>query len=163
MPDTGIELAAAALLADIAQAIRRVDSAGGFVFANEYDLQFELERTMRGALIGDVEREVTFPTGRRIDFVVRERFNADDAYDVAIGVEVKVRGALKDVYWQLRAYADEPSIQGLVLVTTRGAQHRGMPQYFHSMRPAQGPTPAFRNREVIKVPLVVVALTGAAL
>lgn len=160
MTDLDYELEhAATLSARVVAAIRSVDDAGGYVYANEYDLQDALSMTLLGAGL-EVVREVILPGGNRIDFFALLPTDDEHLAGLGVGIEVKVKGDYGPVYRQLRRYADVDIVRGLILVTTRASKHHGLPKFFRSSRPSR----FIQGRPVIaNIPLTVVGLTGAAL
>jgi hypothetical protein len=91
------------------------------VYANEYDLQDGIYRALVQAGYATL-REVRLSDPRnRIDLLVSV-LEPDDH----IGIEVKIGGSRAGVIRQLTRYAGEPSITGLILVTTR-AKHSRIP------------------------------------
>lgn len=73
---------------------------------DEKELQWQLERylTANGYACA---REVALNPGDIIDFVV----------DPSIGIECKIKGSKRDIYYQCERYCSSPLIQSLVLVT----------------------------------------------
>ncbi len=68
----------------------------------------------------DYEREVLLSPEDRIDFLVED----------GIGLEVKVKGRMSEVWRQVARYASSPRISAVVLFTTR-AQLAVMPGSMH--------------------------------
>jgi hypothetical protein len=88
-------------------------------FADEYDLQAGIQRALE-ATGNNVAREVRLADGvSRIDLVV----TCGIPNTHTIGIEVKVDGAYADVLRQLTRYAKEPTINALILVTSRSKHH----------------------------------------
>lgn len=92
-----------------------------FRASDERDVQDGIESILR-ALGIEFTREAQLDAERkwRIDFLCAG----------GLGIEVKIAGSLADVTRQLHAYAQQPSISSLVLVTAR-MQHRRVPQVFN--------------------------------
>jgi hypothetical protein len=86
-----------------------------FTTTDEAELQRALAEVLDGAGV-DHRREVRLTARDRIDFLAG-----------AVGIEVKVDGALAAVTRQLHRYALRPEVASLLLVTTR-PQHRGAPR-----------------------------------
>lgn len=86
---------------------------------NEYDLQAGIFAALEAAGHA-VDREVVLSEGsaNRIDMFVNLGW-----LEPGIGIEVKVEGSAASVNRQLARYADEDSIAGLILVTTRSKHH----------------------------------------
>lgn len=111
-------------------------------FTTETELQERLASHLwTEALIGRpitrYSREVRLDEHNRIDFIV-------ELDGTVVGVEVKIAGTLKAVTRQLTRYAAFPSIDQLLLITTK-AQHHHIP------------------REIDGKPVVLCSLIGDAL
>lgn len=78
-----------------------------YVYASEDELQQQLAGVLTSAGLRPV-REVRLTEHDRIDLMVGD-----------VGIEVKVKGARQRPLRQLDRYAEHPSVQGLLLVTTR--------------------------------------------
>jgi hypothetical protein len=88
-------------------------------FADEYDLQAGIQHALE-ATGNHVAREVRLGDGvSRIDLIV----TCGIPNTHTIGIEVKVDGAYSDVLRQLTRYAKEPTIDALILVTSRSKHH----------------------------------------
>lgn len=74
---------------------------------NEYELQQAIATVFERAGVV-FKREVSFPIGGRIDFMVGR-----------VGVEVKVDGSAAAVARQLHLYSRRPEVDALILVTSR--------------------------------------------
>ena len=92
------------LLKSIVRALSNVR----FHVTDEIELHSQLENALSDMLI--TSREYRLDAKNRIDFLVED-------FDVAVGVEVKVKGTKKAIYRQLERYATFPTIDALVLVT----------------------------------------------
>ena len=79
-----------------------------YVYASEDQLQQQLADVLAAAGLR-VHREVRLTEHERIDLMVGD-----------VGIEVKVKGQRTPLR-QLGRYAEHPSVQGLLLVTTRAA------------------------------------------
>jgi hypothetical protein len=86
-----------------------------FRYSSEADLQLGIERLFTEKGIS-FEREVRLDPRNRIDFVVG-----------GVGIEIKIDGTAKDLAYQVLRYLRFPSIQEMIVVTTR-ASHRQMPE-----------------------------------
>lgn len=89
-------------------------SSTKFNFSNELELQSGIEELLK-SLIVDYQKEVILTPKDRIDFLVGK-----------IGIEVKVDGAANAVIRQLWRYAQQETIDELILVTTRSV-HKYVP------------------------------------
>lgn len=83
-----------------------------FPLEDEKATQAAIETVLRAAVLGgarlpDVAREVAV-TGGIIDFIVSD-----------CGIEVKIKGTAASIQRQLRGYAEDPRIAGIILVTSR--------------------------------------------
>lgn len=83
-----------------------------FLWANEVELQEGLAAAFDAAGL-EVEREARLDGRSRIDFLVD-----------GVGVEVKVKGAWRDVSRQVDRYCASDKITGLVLVTAKALHDR---------------------------------------
>lgn len=79
-----------------------------YSYASEVELHEQLERVLVTAGV-PVVREVRLTERDRIDLMAGD-----------VGIEVKVKGQRSPLR-QLGRYAEHPSVQGLLLVTTRAA------------------------------------------
>lgn len=78
-----------------------------FRIRTEEDFQEGIAHVLEAAAI-PFQREARLSDHERVDFLV-----------AGVGLEVKVQGSLRSVVAQLRRYALQPSVRGLLLVTTR--------------------------------------------
>lgn len=92
---------------DVANRITKLFGGARIVLPNEFALHDELARRLTAAGIG-FEREVRMGAKKRPDFRI------DD-----IAVELKIDGGVMAILRQLKRYADDPRLAGVVLVTTR--------------------------------------------
>ena len=111
----------------IEELAKSIDRAPSLVWANEYDLQAALAEALARVPGATVTREVRLqsPTDRidlTAEFGLADFGGSVDA-ETRIGIEVKVKGALAAVVRQLTRYAKDPSIDGLILVTTKASHH----------------------------------------
>lgn len=111
--------------------LKQLLTSARFRSADEAGLQVAIAAVLDGAGVPYV-REARLGTAGRIDFLVGR-----------VGLEVKVKGAVKDVRTQLARYAEHPDVDAVVLVT-RCLRHK-MP-----------PT-------LCGVPILVISLWGALL
>ena len=81
-----------------------------FVFGSEEELQAGIAQVLAAAGI-EFEREAHLGIAGRIDFLARN----------GIGIECKVAGSLGDTTRQCQRYLSDPSIIGLILVTSRAS------------------------------------------
>lgn len=96
-----------------------------FPLEDEKQTQAAIEIALRHEFRGRVRREVRI-MGGIIDFLI-----AGDEYVGAIGIEVKIKGKPREILRQVRGYAWEPTLSGLVLATAKtvpaGAELCGKP------------------------------------
>ncbi len=85
-------------------------------YIDEYTLQAQLEDALELAGITTI-REYRLTEHDRIDLLAI-------IADSTIGIEVKIAGHRDDVLRQLTRYADHPSLDALILVTTVAKHHR---------------------------------------
>jgi hypothetical protein len=99
------------LTQDIAATIR----TARFSYADEHDLQAGISEALTDVGIS-FQREVRMGTRDRIDFLVG-----------TVGIEIKVASNVESVLRQLHRYAEWPTIDKLILITTR-ATHLSLPR-----------------------------------
>lgn len=102
------------MIDDIVSAIKRYR----FTYANEDDLQHGLFLALTDAGYMP-QREALLEQGEKALKVV----NRVDLLVEKIGIEVKVDGRTAHVHEQLARYAKFDTIEGLILVSTRGGRH----------------------------------------
>jgi len=94
-------------------------AGASITMGDEYDLQAGIQAALEGHGV-EVRREVRLADGiSRIDLVVIDPL----MLATTVGIEVKVDGSAADVVRQLTRYSKEPTLDGLVLVTTRSKHH----------------------------------------
>lgn len=89
--------------------------AHGYRFACEKDLQAGVERVLQQASWTYV-REHQLTSRDRPDFFLN-----------SIALELKIKGSLTEVTRQLHRYAQHPSVEAIILMTSR-SRHRGVPR-----------------------------------
>lgn len=87
-----------------------------FAAAAEADVQEWVWFVLCNAFGDETQREVDFGDAGRIDFLVGR-----------VGIEVKVRGSRAAVARQCQRYAAVPTIDAVVLVSTRASLMSGLP------------------------------------
>lgn len=102
------------MCADISGVVNTIN-AHRYRYANEDELQEGILRALLAQGFAPT-REVRLAPHERIDLMVEK-----------VGIEVKVDGPLQRVWGQLERYAQSPSVEGLVLVTTK-VIHLGVPR-----------------------------------
>ena len=94
--------------------VERLLRAFRFHFTTEAELQRQIAAALE-RVHQAFEREHSLGPAGRIDFLVGQ-----------VGIEVKIKGSVTEVGWQLQRYAEHVEVAGLLLITAR-AQHRELP------------------------------------
>lgn len=89
--------------------------AHGYRFACEKDLQSGVETVLK-------RRRWTY--AREHQLTSRDR---PDFFLNSIALELKIKGSLTEVTRQLHRYAQHPSVEAIILMTSR-SRHRGVPR-----------------------------------